>query len=143
MVRSKLRTLVNDDRTDALALMHVIEGFVNIFKGHGETHHFVHFDGSVQILLHIAGKLRAALDAAKGRALPDAPGDQLKSFAIVARGEPALLISAARLWLELSSLANRLSTSASRWMSHWLTVTREAFFLRPLRNSVQDFSSWA
>ncbi len=65
-------------RADALAFVHQVEGPVDVLQGHGVGDHAVEFDLTVQVVVHVAGQLAAALDAAEGGALPGAAGDQLE-----------------------------------------------------------------
>ena len=58
--------------------MHVFEGFVDIVQGHREADHLIYLDFPSQIHFHVFGKLRAALYAAEGSALPHASSDQLE-----------------------------------------------------------------
>ena len=67
-----------DDRADALALVHEVEGVVDLFEPHGVRDHLVDLDLAFHVLLDHARQLSAALDAAEGGAHPLPAGDQLE-----------------------------------------------------------------
>src|SRR5690606_9815087 len=69
---------VVDDGTDALAFVHQVERFVDALQRHGVGDVGVQCQLPAHGLPDHAGELGAALDATKGRAAPDAAGDELE-----------------------------------------------------------------
>src|SRR5699024_755321 len=67
-----------NDRTNALAFVHQIEGLVDVFQPHGMRDEGIQRDFTLLRLFHITGQLGAALDATEGTATPDPTGDQLE-----------------------------------------------------------------
>src|SRR5262245_37891688 len=67
-----------DDRADRLALVHQVEGFIDVLDAHGVRDEGRQLDLVAHRLLHHAGQLAATLHATESRALPGAAGDQLE-----------------------------------------------------------------
>src|SRR5690606_836495 len=71
-------SLEDDDRTNALAFMHQIEGLVNPLQRQGVGDHRIDLDLAVHVPVDDLRRVGAAARAAEGRALPDAARDQLE-----------------------------------------------------------------
>src|SRR5262249_44828684 len=69
---------IHDDAPDALALVHQLESLVDVGQRHGMRDHRVDFDLALHVPVDDFRHVGAPARAAKGRALPDAPGDQLE-----------------------------------------------------------------
>jgi len=59
---------VVDDAADGFALVHQVEGAVNVFERHGVGDEVVEAEFAVEVLLDDAGQFAAPFDAAEGRA---------------------------------------------------------------------------
>src|SRR5262245_53400703 len=69
---------INDDAPDALALVHQLEPLVDVGQRHGVRDHRIDLDLALHVPVDDFRHVGAAARAAKGRALPDAAGDQLE-----------------------------------------------------------------
>src|SRR5262249_45509656 len=69
---------IHDDAPDALALMHKLESLVDVGQRHGVRDHRIDFDLAFHVPVDDFRHVGTAACAAEGRALPDAPGDQLE-----------------------------------------------------------------
>src|SRR5262245_65947489 len=69
---------IHDDAPDALALVHQLESLVDVGQRHGMRDHRIDFDLALHVPVDDFRHVGAPARAAKGRALPDAPGDQLE-----------------------------------------------------------------
>src|ERR1700743_833708 len=69
---------IDDDRTDALAFVHQIEGVIDLVQSQGVGDKGIDLDFAGHVTVDIAGELAAALDAAERRAAPHAAGYQLE-----------------------------------------------------------------
>jgi hypothetical protein len=67
-----------DDGSNAVALVQVGEGRVDVLEGLGVGDEVVNLERAVLVSLDNLGQLRSALDTAKGRALPHSAGDELE-----------------------------------------------------------------
>src|SRR5580700_10247867 len=65
-----------DHRTDHLALVHQVEGLVDLIQRQYLADHLVDLDVAGEIAIDVARQLRAPLDAAECRAAPHSSGDQ-------------------------------------------------------------------
>src|SRR5262249_33744312 len=72
------RAPINDDASDALALVHHLESLVDVGQWHGVRDHRVDFDLALHVPVDDFRHVGAPARAAEGRSLPDAPGDQLE-----------------------------------------------------------------
>ena len=72
--------LVVQHRADAVALLHELKGLVDLGQRLAVGDELVHLEAALEVVLDEVGKLAAALDAAKGAALPDAARDQLERY---------------------------------------------------------------
>src|SRR5690606_8988602 len=63
---------------NGFAFVHQVERFVDVLKAHGVGDKRIEADIAAHRLLDHAGQLATAFDATKGRAAPDAAGDQLE-----------------------------------------------------------------
>ena len=70
--------LVVQHGADAVALLHELKGLVDGGQRLAVGDELVHLEAAVEVVLDEVGELAAALDAAKGAALPDAARDQLE-----------------------------------------------------------------
>src|SRR3712207_7695391 len=71
-------TLFRSDRADRLALVHQVEGGVDLLERHGVGDQIVDVDLALHVPVDDPGHVRASARAAEGRALPDPAGDELE-----------------------------------------------------------------
>lgn len=72
-----------DDAADAVAGLHVAEGLVDLVEGLAVGDELIDLEVAVHVVSNKAGELGAALDAAKGAALPDTAGDELECYGML------------------------------------------------------------
>src|SRR5262249_42586979 len=78
-VQGLIRTRsIHHDAPDALALVHQVEPLVDFRQRHGVRDHRINLDLALHVPVDDFRHVGAAARAAEGRALPDAPGDQLE-----------------------------------------------------------------
>jgi len=70
--------LQGQDSADALALVHELEGLIDVLEGHGVRDEVVDVELLVEVGLHQIGQLRATLDTTEGRTAPHAASHQLE-----------------------------------------------------------------
>ena len=63
---------------DAVALLHDLEGLVDLGERLAVRDELVDLEAALEVVLDQVGQLAAALDAAEGAALPDAARDELE-----------------------------------------------------------------
>lgn len=67
-----------DHGSDAVALLHRVEGLVHLAEGLAVGDELVDLEVALDVVLDEAGQLGAALDAAEGATPPNAAGDELE-----------------------------------------------------------------
>src|SRR5690606_18219412 len=70
--------LVNDNRADALSLVHQIEGCIDFFQGHGVGDQVVDVDLPIHEPVHDLGYVGSSSCATEGTAAPYPAGNQLE-----------------------------------------------------------------
>lgn len=71
-----------DDAPDAVAVVHLFKGRVDAFEGLAVGDELVDLELAGEVVIDEAGQLGAALDAAKGAALPDTASNELEGWRV-------------------------------------------------------------
>lgn len=77
-----------DNATNTVTLLHLVEGAVDSTQRLAVSNELVHLELAVQVVVHKARQLGAALDATKGTSLPDTTGNKLECCEELAQSKP-------------------------------------------------------
>ena len=78
-----------DNATNTVTLLHLVEGAVDSTQRLAVSNELVHLELAVQVVVHKARQLGAALDATEGTSLPDTTGNKLECCEELAQPKPS------------------------------------------------------